>query len=77
MTIEEIYDIIEKKSIPLLADKLKDNSRYMWVVSQSVFDKIRKDCDLDIDKMNEKFYNIECHVNHKWFDDNIKLWKEL
>jgi hypothetical protein len=78
MSIEEIKSIIEDKSIALGAEKLRNpDARYMWVVSMSVFDKVRSYCELDKATMDKFFYNVEYHVNHKWHGDNIKLWKEL
>ena len=59
MSIEEIKSIIEDKSIALGAEKLRNpDARYMWVVSMSVFDKVRSYCELDkatMDKLEQVF----------------------
>lgn len=79
MNIEDIKRVIDKKSIKLNADRLQNNNqqRYMWVVSQGVFDKVREYCEYDIESMDRFYYGVEYHINFKWMGDEIKLWKEL
>lgn len=78
MDIIDIKRVIESKSVKLNADRLKNgDGKYMWVVSQGVFNKVREYCNLDKKAMDDFFDNAEYYVNFKWHDDVMKLWKEL